>query len=67
MLGTRFPFRIFKRRDTGILYIAIPDLLNYFSQKRSECETKEEEELWCGETDKFSSMVYQRIDDDLRR
>lgn len=66
MLGTHVPFRIFKKRADGVLYVAIPDLLNYFAQQRNECKTKEEEELWSNEIGKFSSMVYERLDDDLR-
>lgn len=66
MLGTHVPFRIFKKRADGVLYVAIPDLLNYFHQQRSNCETKEEEELWSNEISKFGSMVYERLDDDLR-
>jgi hypothetical protein len=63
MLGTHIPFRIFKKRDNGVLYVAIPDLLNYFRQRINDCETKEEEEMWGNEISKFSSMVIERIDE----
>lgn len=65
MTGAFRPFRVLKRRATGILYVALPDLVSYFEQKRGDSKTPEEETMWDNEAEKFKTMIFEGLDHDL--
>ena len=59
------PIRILKKRDTGVLYVASPDVLKYFEHEKLSCNTPEEEAVWIKLIDKFTSIIYEGIDHDI--
>lgn len=65
MNGAFQPFRLIKKRATGILYVAMPDLLEYYHKMRNECATLKEEQMWCDLIENFSRMVIENKDHDL--
>ena len=65
MTGAPHPFRILKKRATGVLYVAMPDLMTYFENKRNDSKTTLEEELWDVEAEKFRTMIIEGLDHDL--
>lgn len=65
MIGAHHPFRIIKKRSTGVIYVAIADLVSYFEKMRNESKTTFEEELWDAEAEKFKTMIYQGLNHDL--
>ena len=65
MNGAYRPFRVLKKRDTGVMYIAIPDLNAHFEEQRNNCQTIEEEAIWQGLIDSFTKIIYEGLDHDL--
>ena len=65
MTGSHHPFRVLKKSSTGLIYVALIDLVSYFETKRNESKTTLEEELWDSEADKFRTMIYEGLNHDL--
>ena len=65
MSGAFRPFRVMKKKNTGILYIAIPDLISYFTDQRDNSETSVEAKMWDREIEKFNNMIYEGLDHDI--
>lgn len=65
MNGTFHPFRLLRKRDTQIMYVAVPDLKTWFEQLRSECSTVGEEAFWQEAIEKLDKMIYEGLDYDL--
>lgn len=65
MNGVYQPFRLIKKRATGILYVAMPDLLDYYHKMRNECVTLAEEQMWCDLIENLGKMVIENQNHDL--
>lgn len=65
MNGAYQPFRVLKKKQTGVMYIAIPDMLRYFETSKNNCKTTNEENIWEELMESFSKMIYEGIDHDL--
>jgi len=65
MNGAYQPFRLIKRKATGILYVAMPDLLDYYHRMMNECDGPKEKQMWCDLIENFGKMVIENKDHDL--
>ena len=65
MNGAFHPFRVLKKKQSGIMYVAIPDLLQYFEERRNEVASTGEEALMTDIIEKFQHMIYEGLDHDL--
>jgi hypothetical protein len=57
--------RVLKKRDTGVIYLAAPDVLKYYEQEKLRCRNCEEEAIWIKLIEKFTSIIYEGIDHDI--
>jgi len=65
MTGGFHAIRVLKKRDTGVMYIAAPDILKYYETEKLSCKTPEEEAIWIKLIDKFTSIIYEGLDHDI--
>lgn len=56
------PFRVLKKKSDGIVYVAIPDLLEYFRQLRETGITTTGKQLMERCIDDFHGMIIESID-----
>ena len=65
MTGGFHAMRVLKKRDSGVMYAAVPDLIKYFEDEKLHCKTEDEEALWIKLIDKFTHIIYEGIDHDI--
>jgi hypothetical protein len=65
MNGKHHPFRVLRKHDTKIMYVAIPDVKAWFEKLKSESSTVKEEAFWDQAAAKLDSMIYEGLDHDL--
>ena len=65
MTGGYHAMRVLKKRDSGVMYVAMPDLLKYYEQEKLVCKTSEEERIWTTLIEKFTGIIYEGADHDL--
>jgi hypothetical protein len=65
MTGGYHAMRVLKKKDSGIMYAAVPDLLKYYEIEKLACKTPEEEQIWITLIEKFTSIIYEGLDHDL--
>jgi len=65
MTGGFQAIRMHKKRATGVMYAAVPDLLKYYEYEKLACTTPEEEAIWIKLIDKFTGIIYEGIDHDI--
>ena len=59
------PFRVLRKKDTKVMYVAIPDLLQHFESHREGCKSPNEGAIWQGLLNNFQKILYESLDHDL--
>ena len=57
--------RVLRKRENGVMYAAIHDLLKCFEQEKLVCKTPQEEEVWIKLIDKFTHIIFEGLNNDL--
>lgn len=65
MNGAYQPFRVLRKHDTKVIYVAIPDMKQWFQNLKNDCKTPNEEAFWQQVVTKLDGMIFEGIDDDI--